>query len=336
MRITNYGNHGTRRKHVPGFEKLQRFAEYYIPKKYRRMFLDNQHYALAFLALLAMTFTACIFSFSFSSPAVVEDGFENLIAWVNENGGKIQDIELKNNDKGIRGLFAAQDIKKGDVIMHIPRKTILFTPHKNACDSDDNELLQEMKKLEKSFHWNYLKMMPSLEDYKSFHPLFLPRKMLNDFQPLTADFQYQDIDDCCREDTFKCHLAMIQRTRAYGSPKGSALVPIADLANTCHKNMNTKWEFDNKANFVMTATLDIPMGTEIFDTYSHQGNIQIYRIWGFMFEDNPIPTQSWPKHMGVCDYLESACKKYRDDSRAHPLMSLVREACPELNACDVS
>lgn len=330
MRITNYRNHGNRRKYIP------RFVERHIPKKYRRACLDNQHYALAFLALFSILFAACIFCSSFSSSAAKEVGFQELITWVNENGGKIQDIELKDNDNGIRGLFAAQDIKKGDIIMHIPSKTILFTPHKNACDSDDNELLQEMKKLDKSFHWNYLKMMPSLEEYKSFHPLFLPRKMLNDFQPLTADFQYQDMDDCCREDTFKCHLAMIQRTRAYGSPRGSALVPIADLANTCHKNMNTKWEFDKKGNFVMTATLDIPLGTEIYDTYSAQGNIQIYRVWGFMFEDNPIPTHSWPKHTGVCDYLESACKKYKNDSRAHPLMSLVREACPQLNACDIS
>ena len=91
MRITNYRYHGNQRKYIP------RFVERHIPKKYRRACLDNQHYALVFFALFAILFTACIF---FSSSAAREDRFQELITWVNKNGGKIQDIELKNNDKG--------------------------------------------------------------------------------------------------------------------------------------------------------------------------------------------------------------------------------------------
>jgi len=263
----------------------------------------------------------------YTTNALHKQNIQDLIEWISLNGGFVRNVTLGINQNGIRGLFALETFQKGDIIMKIPGKCQLFA-HNDVClHSEESVIVKEMKLQDESFFWPYLKALPSLRDYVNYHPIFLPRDMLNAFQPLTSQIHYQEMKNCCEGDTFKCHMAMVQKTRVYSHKRKKAiLVPVADLANTCHKGMNTDWFFEADT-FVMRAKRQILAGREIFDTYTLRGNIDLYRTWGFTFHDNPKKTKTETK--GTCEWLQNACNTYVDDPRADKLLALAKEACPK-------
>lgn len=48
--------------------------------------------------------------------------FDNLLKWLSEGGSKFDKLKIRYYTADYRGVHAARDIKKGEIILYIPKK----------------------------------------------------------------------------------------------------------------------------------------------------------------------------------------------------------------------
>lgn len=51
--------------------------------------------------------------------------FESLIKWLHDGGSTFEKLKLRFYSPEYRGVHAARDIKKGEIILHVPKKQII-------------------------------------------------------------------------------------------------------------------------------------------------------------------------------------------------------------------
>lgn len=130
-----------------------------------------------------------------------------LFHWANASSiigiDRVFVADFKHGDALIRGLAAATDLQRGEVILSIPQTALLsvlnpqlrkelLPPELLATDENKQPLLYGLvaahRRLgQESPFAPYLSSLPSLEDFSKFHPLFARAELLETFdEPLSA------------------------------------------------------------------------------------------------------------------------------------------------------
>merc|ERR1719473_280358 len=111
--------------------------------------------------------------------------FQQQIAWAKAGGADIKDVKMKVNDNGIRGIFANQRFRKGEVIMNIPASLWIQGP----LDVVVKSLKQNLELKGRSYFWPWLRMLPTHQDFKSFHPTLIDPEIREAFADLAIGYQ---------------------------------------------------------------------------------------------------------------------------------------------------
>ena len=64
-----------------------------------------------------------IFSFSIASEEL--EMYKNYVAWMNQNGSKLDKIALKYFAKDFRGIVAKEDIHRGEAVIFVPKSVMI-------------------------------------------------------------------------------------------------------------------------------------------------------------------------------------------------------------------
>lgn len=223
--------------------------------------------------------------------------FNNLVNWIKENGGYIDDdIYLEVVGEGNRTLRTSQDKNNSEILIKIPKKCTITekedTENFNAKIS--LKLLQEFSKGDESFYKYYLHILPS-PDQLSTHPFYkydekdlekikdisiYVYNYLNSFHIRVDEFYEKYVkDDVNIKDKFKTkewskYVLTLSITRSWGI---YGFIPVIDMIqhglnlaelNCVSQNDEGKLCFLNRKNLTKDCEL-----SHIYNTYS---NINLY------------------------------------------------------------
>tara|TARA_B110000008_G_scaffold49515_1_gene48427 strand:- start:1595 stop:2770 length:1176 start_codon:yes stop_codon:yes gene_type:complete len=164
--------------------------------------------------------------------------------------------------KGLRGVFATNDIKEGTVVFSIPRKECL--------NGTKEELVERLKE-----DTAYTRSMPDTK-----FPVMWSEKERDDISvsPLRLELEKKinSIDNL--------KLRSLVGSRCFADKEVDYLVPFADMMNHSNNN-NIEWFF-TKDEFVMKTSKDVAAHTELFDCYGIKSNYETFLHYGFV-EKNP-------------------------------------------------
>lgn len=240
-------------------------------------------------------------------------GWPELKAWIHANGGQVsKKLALEDTYHSgfkVRGLVATARIQESEVVYLLPDSLTIRAEHYpeihgvdlgGMCEelSDIRRLdvkhalafALELSKGDESFYAPYIRLLPSLEDYKSYLPQFAPAMVLLNLRTIpvwkTIRNVQEDFDNmqACweawkQEPTYPERLMPIPwetvllgllhyQTRAFTHGENSSrLVPLADMMNTGTKYENNVEMDDEREEFVLTSVGDIERGEEILDPY---------------------------------------------------------------------
>jgi hypothetical protein len=88
-----------------------------------------------------------------------------FLSWLLKEGASFPAIRLTRNADGLRGIFAAANLEKGDLLMAVPHDIILKLPYSNNddfCEQGEALMLALLKRDPK--HLAHLGVLPTLEE----------------------------------------------------------------------------------------------------------------------------------------------------------------------------
>jgi len=241
------------------------------------------------------------------------EGWPELKAWIRANGGQVsKKLALEDTHHGgftVRGLVTTARIQESEVVILLPDSLTIRSEHYpeihgvdlgETCGklSDVRRLdvkhalafALEFSKGDESFYAPYIRLLPSLEDFKSYLPQFAPaavllglraipvweavRKVQEDFDNMQACWEAWKQEPTYPERLLPIPweavlLGLLQfQTRAFTHGENSSrLVPLADMMNTGTKSENNVEMDDEREEFVLTSVGDIERGEEVLDPY---------------------------------------------------------------------
>lgn len=123
--------------------------------------------------------------------------FNAAVTWLKEQGGFWHpNLERRADENGVYGIYAKGEIKAGETLCRVPKKCGIFYDTWKSPDDWNKKLkltysiLCEKRKVakgQKSDYQHVLDSMPTIDEYKSFHPHFLSdeeHKLLNEYSPI--------------------------------------------------------------------------------------------------------------------------------------------------------
>lgn len=268
------------------------------------------------------------------------DAFASLVAWLKANGATLEGgVEMATTYHGgaaIRGMVSEGGLTANETAISIPEKLWLVLDNFPAvqsanltrlgavCERLDPEALEllqsvtavalETKKGDASFYAPFIRTLPSMADFQSFHPMLGHPSVLAEFEALPAIQKvigllgYDSLIEQCFEawrgdPSFPgprqgasaiewspdMELALVQfRTRSYADGQKSAMVPLSDLGNTAPARfVNAHWSFENGRFFLRSSQPVAAMG-EVMENYCDTcDNDYMLFAWGIYLQNNP-------------------------------------------------
>jgi len=226
-----------------------------------------------------------------------------IILWLRSQTGWPKHLGLKNfphSNREVRGVASAADTEAGEVVLGIPEDRLLCAATNINLTLDVISLARESG----SVFSAYLDSLPTLEDYKHWHPFYAPPELLERFEILPAvghinahlkamneSYVLFGIPAGADWDTWQWAQHVVL-TRNFGVEGRHCLVPGADLLNSA-QIFNVLWNnklqnrSDGKRYFEMKAIGRISRGEEMVTTYGlHRDNQQLFWQYGFFMEHN--------------------------------------------------
>jgi histone-lysine N-methyltransferase SETD3 len=246
----------------------------------------------------------------------------NFINVLYKNGVYINKLDVSFPNSYNRCVIATEDINNKEIILSIPLNSLItlelaqeseigkfLTPEiLNKLNSPNHcvfssYLLQEMNKKELSKWSFYFNMLPtSFDSFPIFYKaeelewlketqfystlLIKQREILQDYNILCKSIeQYKQFS---YESFLK--VRMIVASRIFGvkikNKKSDVLAPYADMLNH-HRPKQTYWNYEDESeSFVISASVPIKKGEEVFDSYGRKCNSRFLLNYGFALEDN--------------------------------------------------
>ena len=274
--------------------------------------LRTAHYHIVALMILLLFLTILVATIDVASATVhrynekEDDGtykFDNLVAWVRHNGGRVHDhLGLTNHehsDRLVRGGVAIENIKAGSELLFLPWNIVFGTIDDTAAVPDNKcEVLQryasEVDRGRESFWYPYLALDDSLS---SRVPSLWNELAMSELQGLPPYGSTGGLTDWyssnCADGVSFSKLPSSSRQAllaAITRAAGLRWLPIFDLLNHHNGMLNTQSVASHKGNTV-TTTKDIVKGEEIFMTYrgGKENTVpDLFRRYGFVEE--------WPQY----------------------------------------
>jgi hypothetical protein len=282
-----------------------------------------------------------------SSPSAVEQkagrndlntdawrsGFESLLSQGAQVSDAVTSSRTSHGGFLVRGLSATKTIPNYTVIMSVPWNLILhggvvheldnieFSPGPCTHMGDSNRFLEILAlaietERGKASKWSaYISSLPTMSDYKSYHPSTIGESLsqafislpfvgavlemkkrtemqsacLQEIQAYTQESPLKHLIENISPEAFE--LASLRySSRCYGSgdkDNNSYMVPITDMFNTAPRDdINVAWSFDEEG-FKSTTYNTINAGGELYEAYCSECNNEIMMMnWGIFLEDS--------------------------------------------------
>ncbi|CAK0897817.1 unnamed protein product [Prorocentrum cordatum] len=218
--------------------------------------------------------------------------WDSVSAWVRDNGGSgaLSSLTTNETEHGgyrVRGVIAREPISSGTIILQIPQRLWLWLdnfPHVKEAELPSESMCSalserveaslriaaavagETHKGQASFFYPWLQTLPTLDDFRAFHPRLASEAVLADFAtlPLVQKIRRSQRSDEAVQACFEAwrqqphslvanltwnsvHGALLLfQTRSYSvrTAKGTAdaMIPLSEFLNTGRKEaMNTNW-----------------------------------------------------------------------------------------------
>ncbi|OZJ06872.1 hypothetical protein BZG36_00020 [Bifiguratus adelaidae] len=244
---------------------------------------------------------------------------EAFLSWLKGEGATISDkiaIHDYTSEGAGRGVIAKADISENEELFSLPRSVLLAVQTSTLKDQPAlKEVLDELN------GWNPLILSMMYESGKSdsrWKPYFdiLPKSLdtpmfwdQNDLKHLKATgvIGKYKIGKEDADANFKGALLPIIKAKAKPVPIDDSarhdmddedsddeeppnvisMVPLADTLNHKTGHNNARLFYDSSIHLVMRAIHPIPVGNQIFNTYSDLCNADLLRKYGFVDVDNP-------------------------------------------------
>lgn len=267
--------------------------------------------------------------------------WSELSQWLVTKGGWVQDgIQSDLTPHGgamIRGLVLHSSNFMGSTLLQIPRDlwlTLGFWPdlaaatlvHHSAC-SDLSEsqvkrlkfasgLAVETQKGDASKHATYLRNLPPLSEYRSFHPSFMNAALQEDFRSLpTVHFARTTQQDeaemklCFQAWNHEANSPVQNvkwedielglshlRNRGFIVERDPILVPVVDLINTERSDLtNADVQFNSDMVSLVVNSVWLSSGQELLFGYCNTcDNNMMLSQWGVYLEGNTNPLPADP------------------------------------------
>jgi len=261
------------------------------------------------------------------------DAWSQVTKWMRLNGAEIDQhlvgSATSHGGNTIRGVVSNVGLPVKEVLLKIPYKLWFVSDHfpdihnasldkvEGCGDMTEQEhqrlktaaaLAVEARKGNGSFFHTWISTLPTLQDFKAFHPMLSGDHVIKDFGvtppvqlALSQQARDRDIGWCFDswksmkgspiahiewEDDMQLAFANV-RTRTYSTAMGHAMIPGADLLNTGPgTSLNSDWDV-SKGIFSITLVSPAAERQEVYDVYCVAcNNYRMLSIWGVYMEDN--------------------------------------------------
>lgn len=222
-----------------------------------------------------------------------ENNFDNFIKWIESNGGYINDKLKISGNKGNRFFITTQPIEENERLIYIPNNLFISG---NIMD----KIINEFQLKEKSKYYNYINVLPLLDDF-NYHPI----KHFYDYDKNTYLKLSKNIYDILSDHDMKIkryinnmkideqiikRFYLISLTRSWEQ----GLIPLIDFFQHDNKP-NTKFIIDN--HIVLLSNSKIKSNEIISISYGLKSDLDFYITYGFVPNSNIY-------NIDLCNYFD--------------------------------
>lgn len=272
------------------------------------------------------------------------EAWKESAAWAVANGGSahagLAGSATRHGGATVRGIVATEPLPNGTLLLEVPRRLWLtlenFPAFRDArldgldgCPTERERLMlqlsaviaTERRKGAASFYHVYLQKLPTLADFRAFHPRLAREQLLADFAalPLAEEMRAAQRKDEALKRCFAAwsrtpgspvagltwedmeQAVFLVRTRAYNTAGAwgrwePSLIPASDLLNVHPSKVSARWvpsgSVEGPTTFKLFADSgpdrpEIAAGEELYEEYCGLcDNDRFMSIWGIYLEAN--------------------------------------------------
>eukprot|EP00928_Gymnodinium_smaydae_P054114 TRINITY_DN37943_c0_g1_i1.p1 TRINITY_DN37943_c0_g1~~TRINITY_DN37943_c0_g1_i1.p1 ORF type:complete len:528 (+),score=56.47 TRINITY_DN37943_c0_g1_i1:227-1585(+) len=308
------------------------------------------------------------------------DSWSALLLWVHSSGGRVHEslrrTQILHGDIAVYGVVATKPLPKGTVLARLPRALLLSVggggnsadvkavatstlPRGNGCDLTELNDLKlaavvalEFARGNASLYAPYMRMLPDMNDFRTFHPSLAEDAVVADYRELPVVQVYRKAFLEKNNLLMRCfeawqrthdspvasltwdqieHANYLLKTRAYRVSAQPMLVPILDFLNTAPAaSTNVRWAFNGNI-LEIQSTKAIAAGDELFLSYCETcDNEEMVGHWGVYFEHNPLKLNSFEIASCSADLRDVTLKAIDGGAIEHSLQArLTAPPCRE-------
>lgn len=227
------------------------------------------------------------------------DPFDMAKAWLKKNGGHVHDDLKRELKHELYGIFATAPILSGVGLVHVPKEICLgpqkynqyleFKKYsfKTTMDQSVCVFLAEFLKGSDSIYVPWFSILPSLKEFRNYHPLFSSKEELSALERLcprvkvTLDNYRKKIDDFKNSVKNQFEIEVIEwafvnyLTRAF---EDRGFVPFCGLFN--HFSPLGNGIIDDQ---VLLSGYSLEAGDEVYISYGdHIDTLELWMRFGFL------------------------------------------------------
>src|SRR3990172_4119593 len=242
--------------------------------------------------------------------------FDNLVKWFRHAGGYLNEsLERRPNQNGIYGFYAMKPIAPEQVLVKVPDQLVIG-PDVNSGLPNWNKMVKiiynvavEKRKGPDSFFELAFKVLPTLENYREYHPFFMSaeeqaglEKIYDHSRLFKQSYQSEltSIIDLIQKfqgdwvfsDAEITWAYFVYKTRAWGD----GVIPVLDMFN--HSNnlgamkinktepvMGPDGQPDTKYHLIVSR-VDYYPGDQVYLSYGNKDNFRLAYDYGFQDPNN--------------------------------------------------
>ncbi|KAL8536895.1 hypothetical protein ACS0TY_012174 [Phlomoides rotata] len=253
------------------------------------------------------------------SSSYIDEDYNDFLPWLERKAGaKISStLSIGKSPHGGRGLYASENIKKGDLLLKIPFSVQLAQDNLppeissllgNYLDPITKValLILHEKELGQDSEWApYISRLPlphdvhssvfwSDEELEMIRPSSLYEETLGNKELIEGDFKaVKSVFDRCpsrfQDPTLEefTHAYQLVKSRAWNSKKrGVSLIPFADFMNHCNTSEAAVNNNEEQQISKIIADRDFAAGEEVVIKYGKYANATLLSSYGFTLPHN--------------------------------------------------
>ena len=247
-----------------------------------------------------------------------------MFAWMVEHGATFPAVDVLCMEGGDREAYAQAPLKKGALILHLPRSLMMTTEVAKASRLGKQLALHHPD----ASYYSYLAaLLLETRHYGGFwapyvavlpstfaeHPLFFSEKELEWLKGSYAlrlvrrdkkwlEREYRQLSDCLSDGEYYSQeehawalVNVLTRTYSvrFNGKRSHAMMALADMPNHALRP-NTLWDSESSRGFFHIAAHDIESGAPLMIRYWKECNALTFAIYGFCLQNNPYNVAEIP------------------------------------------